>query len=347
MSYQLSDLAERFGLTRKGLDKEITGVGALESAGPNELSFLADHRQLDKALASQAAALVVTPEFAPEVENALLSPEPYLSFVRIMHLFAAGPQTGQGVHDFAFVSPAARLDPSVTCHPFSYVGADAEIGKDTVLFPGCYVGDNCRIGERCILYPNVVLMDGTALGNDVVIHPGAVLGADGFGYIPSPEGILKVPQVGHVEVGHHVEIGALAAIDRATLDTTRIGHQTKIDNLVQIAHNVSLGNACLIVAQTGISGSCTVGDQVIMGGQVGLGDHVNVGDKAMLGAKAGFHKDVPPGARQSGYPAMDHKTFRRASVLTAKLPELSRRIKQLEQQVAELAAQLAPGEDNG
>lgn len=347
MTHTLSALAKELGLAHKGEDAQITGVNTLEAAGPTELCFLADPRHASKLAGCRAGGVVLAQDNAHLVPRALVSASPYLDFVRIMHLFAKPQGEQQGVHPLAFISPGAKLGKDVACHPFAFVGPRAEIGDGSTLFPGVYVGEDCRLGKGCVLYPHVALMAGTVLGAGVTVHAGTVLGADGFGYVPADGAIMKVPQVGHVQVDDRVEIGALSAVDRATLGVTHIGSDTKIDNLVQVGHNVQIGRGCLIVSQTGVSGSSILGDRVTLGGQVGIADHLTIGSGAMVAAKAAVHKNVPEGAMQGGYPAQDASGFRRTIAQIPKLPEMARRIRALEKELERLKNLLPSGEDHG
>ncbi|NJB68875.1 UDP-3-O-[3-hydroxymyristoyl] glucosamine N-acyltransferase [Desulfobaculum xiamenense] len=347
MEFRLSELAARLGLTLRGDDCVVTGVGTLESAGPDDITFLADAKYAALLDTTRAAAVVVDEAHAAGVGRALVSANPYMDFARILFLFtpAQGCLEGTGVHERAFVHPGAEVDPTADIYPFAFVADGAKIGPRTRVFPGCYVGEGCVIGEDCTLYPNVSLMAGTVLGNRVMIHPGAVLGADGFGYVPTDDGRQKIPQVGRVVVEDDVEIGANTAIDRAMLDRTVIGHGTKIDNLVQIAHNCILGEHCTIVSQVGIAGSTKVGRGVIMAGQAGVADHVTIGNDAIIGPQCGVRTDVEEGRRMGGHPAMDYGTYMRNMSLAPKIPDLFKRVKALEKELAALVTKRT-GEDN-
>ncbi|HKK32412.1 MAG TPA: UDP-3-O-(3-hydroxymyristoyl)glucosamine N-acyltransferase, partial [Desulfomicrobiaceae bacterium] len=234
--------------------------------------------------------------------------------------------------------PEASVPDSATIGPNVFIGAGAEIGPDTTLFPGCYVGEECRVGQGCTLYPNAVLMAGTEVGDRVTLHAGVVLGSDGFGFAQSQNGMEKFPQIGRVVVEDDVEIGANSTIDRAALGETRIGQGTKIDNLVQLGHNVQVGKNSIIVAQVGVAGSTTIGEQVILAGQVGVAGHLTIGDKCRVGAKSGIGKDLKPGTDVSGIPAMPHGTYLRASTTLPKLPDMVRRIRKLEKELAKMQA---------
>ncbi|TVQ98663.1 MAG: UDP-3-O-(3-hydroxymyristoyl)glucosamine N-acyltransferase [Desulfovibrionales bacterium] len=358
MIHNLSELAHSLGLPMQGPDLSIQGVAALDRAGAEELSFLSGPKHFDVFKHTAAGAVIVPAELIPalesEVEGAgqakgrqpslLISSNPYQDFVRAVRLFAAPQGRFAGQSDAAHVHPTARIDPSVTLYPFVFVGEEVEIGKGSRLFSGVYVGEECRIGERVIIYPNAVLHSGTVIGNDVVIHAGTVLGSDGFGYIPGTQGLEKVPQVGNVVVEDHVEIGANTTIDRATLGTTRIGIGTKIDNLVQIGHNVEVGDHCILVSQVGIAGSSKLGDRVTLAGQVGIADHLHLGDGCRVGAKAGVNRSLPGGQDYLGSPAVEARKFMRVAATWNRLPEMVKRLASLEKEIEALKTNLCKDE---
>lgn len=343
MEIALSALAERLGLPLRGSDRQVSGVGPLESAGPQDVSFISAAKYAPLLKTTRAGAVICTEEFAASVDAALISANPALDFARLLELFSPPQGRFSGVSDRAFVDPGARVAEGATVFPLAYVGPGAEVGPGSRIFPGCYVGEDCRIGCDCTLYPNVTLMARTVLGDRVTVHPGAVLGADGFGYVPRPGGGRdKIPQVGIVVVEDDVEIGACTTIDRAMLEKTVIGRGTKIDNLVQVAHNCVLGENCTIIAQVGIAGSCTVGRDVIMAGQAGIADHVAIGDGAVVGPLTGVRTDIPAGMRMGGIPAMEYGTYMRNLSLAPKIPDLFKRVRQLEKALEALGG--APGQ---
>ncbi|MDY7000358.1 MAG: UDP-3-O-(3-hydroxymyristoyl)glucosamine N-acyltransferase [Thermodesulfobacteriota bacterium] len=336
MRIKLSSLAQGLGLELKGEDRDIVGVGTLESAGPEELSFLADPGYVGFLESTAAAAVILEQRYADRVRTALLSENPYLDFARALEFFAKPQGCLAGQSELAYIHASAKVHPKATVYPFAFIGAKAEIGAGTALFPGCYVGERCRVGPDCILYPRVTLMAGTILGTGVVIHAGAVLGADGFGFAQSETGREKIPQMGKVVVEDFVEIGANTTIDRATLDRTLIGKGTKIDNLVQVGHNVTMGEGCVLVSQVGISGSTRLGRGVVMAGQVGVADHVAIGDNVIIGPKSGVAKDIPEGKIMGGIPVMERGTYLRSLAAAPKLPDLLKRVNRLEKELAGL-----------
>ncbi|MBU1003041.1 MAG: UDP-3-O-(3-hydroxymyristoyl)glucosamine N-acyltransferase [Proteobacteria bacterium] len=344
MKMKLSELAGKLGLTLMGQDRDVSGVGTLESAGPEDVTFLGNPKYEGLLAGCKAAAVICTQEHAAQVASALVSVNPYLDFARLLALIT--PQQGClcGVSDEASVHPEASVDASADVYPFAFVARGASIGPRSRVFPGCYVGEDCIVGADCTLYPNVTLMAGTVLGERVMIHSGAVLGSDGFGYVETPLGREKIPQVGAVLVADDVEIGANTTIDRAMLEKTIIGSGTKIDNLVQIGHNCTFGRNCTIVSQVGVAGSCTVGNNVIIAGKAGLNDHLDIGDDVLIGPKCGVRLSIPAGKRMGGHPAMEYTTYMRHMSLAPQIPDLFKRVKKLEKELAALRAVAEEGD---
>ncbi len=333
---RLSDIAGRLGLTLQGEDAEVIGVNTLENASPDEISFLANPRYTDQLATTKACAVIVSEEHAGHVRRALVSQNPYQDFGRVLELFARPQGSFSGISPLAFIHPEAQLDNDVTVYPFAYIGPRSRIGSNTSIFPGVYIGEGCRIGQHSILYPNVVLMAGTHIGDRCILHSGCVLGADGFGFARTPQGIQKIPQVGRVSVENDVEIGANSAIDRAVLDATHIHAGTKIDNLVQIGHNVQIGQNCFIVSQVGISGSTHVGANCTFAGQVGIAGHLHIGDNVTIGPKSGVAKNIPSDVVVGGIPTVDQRTYMRTLALMPQFPDLFKRISKLEKELEKI-----------
>ncbi|WP_045218075.1 UDP-3-O-(3-hydroxymyristoyl)glucosamine N-acyltransferase [Desulfonatronum thioautotrophicum] len=358
MTHKLSELAQLLGLPLQGPDLSIQGVAALDHAGPEDLSFLAGPKHLDGFKHTEAGAVIVPAELIPALvlegesrgrgvtrqPSLLISSNSNLDFTRAVRLFAVPQGRFTGQSEAAHVHPTARLDPSVIVYPFVFVGEGVEIGKDSRLFSGVYVGEECRIGKRVTIYPNAVLHSGTVIGDDVIIHAGTVLGSDGFGYVPGAQGLEKVPQVGNVVVEDRVEIGANTTIDRASLGTTRIGVGTKIDNLVQIGHNVEVGDHCILVSQVGIAGSSKLGDRVTLAGQVGIADHLHLGDGCRVGAKAGVNRSLAGGQDYLGSPAVEARKFMRIAASWNRLPEMAKRLAAMEKEIESLKKNLCKDE---
>ena len=312
-------------------DTPIRAARPLSEAGPGDVTFVESDRHYATWEASPAAAALV-PASAPVNGKPLIRvPDPLAAFATIVLQLRGSPAarpTGR-IDPTALVHPTAVLGPGTTVGPFAVVGERAVLGERCEVGPAAHVGRNCRLGDDCALGPHVVLYDDCVLGHRVVVHANSVLGADGFGFRTQQGKHLKVPQLGHVEVGDDVEIGACTTIDRGTFGPTRIGEGTKIDNLVQIGHNCQIGRHNLLVGQVGIAGSVTTGDYVVMAGQVGVADHVTVGDRAVLGAQAGVPQDVPADARMIGTPARPSSEFYRGVHATGKLTELFRDVRRI------------------
>jgi len=317
---KLSQIARALGGELRGDGGvEIVDVAPIEDAPPGTLTFLAD-RRLAARLATTRAAAVLLPPDAPEVAlPSVRVAHPYLAFVAALELLHPPPPR-----------PAPRVDPSAV------IAASARLGPGAVVGPRVVIGERTSIGRDAILHPNVtiyhgvVVREGTRIGDRVVLHAGAVIGSDGFGYLPLPEGIRKIPQIGTVVLEDDVSVGANATVDRAALGATVVGRGTKIDNLVMVAHGCRIGPECLLAAQVGLSGSSTLGARVLLGGQVGLAGHQTVGDRAQVAAKSGVHGDVPAGAVYGGYPASEVRVWRRASAALLRLPEALRRLRRVE-----------------
>jgi UDP-3-O-[3-hydroxymyristoyl] glucosamine N-acyltransferase len=260
---------------------------------------------------------------------------PLYAFAQLLQLFTANPPHFSGISEKAFVSHRAIIGRDVSIYPYTYVSDDVVIGDKTIIYPGVFIGDETTIGDECVLYPNVTIRERVKIGSKVIIHPGSVIGSDGFGYVSEGGRHHKIPQIGGVIVGDNVEIGANVTVDRATTGNTVIGSGTKIDNLVQIAHNVRIGENSIIVAQVGIAGSSEIGNFVVLGGQVGIPDHVRISDGTMVGAQSGVVGDLTKGV-YSGSPAIAHRDWLKASVLFARLPELNKKVKELEEKLNRL-----------
>ncbi len=332
ITMKVSDIAHSLGLILNGPDCEVSGVNTLESAGPGEISFLANPKYIPLLAETRASAVIVSEEFADRVTTALVSANPYLDFGRTLHMFAKPQGSFTGISSMAYIHSDAELGEGCTVYPHVYIGPRVRIGEGTTLFPGCYLGEDCVLGESCLLYPNVTLMAGTRLGDDCVLHPGVVLGADGFGFARTEYSIQKIPQVGTVSVGNDVEIGANTTVDRAVLGVTTVGDGTKLDNLVQIGHNVSIGNDCLIVSQVGISGSTQVGDRVTMAGQVGVAGHISIGDDVTVGPKSGIARSIEAGKVMGGLPVVERNTYIRTLSVMPKLPDMYKKLRKLEKE---------------
>ncbi|HMK60441.1 MAG TPA: UDP-3-O-(3-hydroxymyristoyl)glucosamine N-acyltransferase [Dissulfurispiraceae bacterium] len=316
-------------------DTDITGVAGLSEAKAGDITFIGSGKFIKEARTSPATALIVR-EFIEDIEKPQIACiNPQLAFAKLLGYFYVKPHPYLGVSEKAVVSPTANIGENATIYPFAYIAEHAIIGKRSVIYPGVYIGAGSSIGEACTIYPNATIREGVTVGSRVIIHAGAVVGADGFGFVFDGRSHVKIPQVGRVIIEDDVEIGANTTIDRATTGSTVIGCGTKIDNQVQIGHNVQIGRGAILVAQVGIGGSSTVGDGVVLGGQAGIADHTEIEAGTMLGAKGGFMGKVSKGI-YSGGPAIPHRDWLKSTAIFAQLPELKKKIHELEEQIKTL-----------
>jgi len=336
---RLSELAACVGGQVEGNPAlEISGVNGLAEAGPTEISFYADGRYRSELEATRAAAVLADAGADVGQRACLRVANPHLAFAKISALFNPRPSFAPGLAEGAQVHPLARVHPEAAVMSGATVERGASVGARSVLFPGVYLGENAAVGEDCLLYPNVTVRERCRVGARVILHAGCVIGADGFGFAfdPSVPAHVKVPQAGIVRIEDDVEVGACSCIDRATFGETVIGRGTKIDNLVQIAHNVKVGELAILCGQVGISGSTEVGSGAVLAGQVGVVGHVRIGSMAKVGAQAGVSNSVPDGATVTGYPAIDHRVWLRSSVAFEHLSELIKDLRELKRRVQEL-----------
>jgi UDP-3-O-[3-hydroxymyristoyl] glucosamine N-acyltransferase len=343
MGYSIAQLARILGLAFQGEgDRQVTRVSGWQDADCFSVIFKdSDSQEPLPPYALRAACIIAPRSLVPPGCTAIFSERPKLDFSRAARILAPCP-TGCGTtHATASISPGAVIGPEVDIGPYVTVGA-ARIGRGSILHAGVAVADGCVVGEQCLLHPHVVLYPGVQLGDRVVLHAGVIAGSDGFGYVFDGEVQVKFPQVGKVVIEDDVEIGANTTIDRGSLGTTRIGAGSKIDNLVQIAHNVEIGRGVVIAAQTGISGSTIIGDYAVIGGQVGFGDHVRVEKGAVIGSKAGVlpGKIVRGGEVYWGVPVRPLHEFKKLNALFGRLPQMKEQIDCLKQTVQRLEAEL-------
>ncbi len=337
--HSLTKLADAIGGQIYGpSDIRIAGVNSLENAGSGDLAFLAGNRLTDAAKQSRASAVVVSQYYHDWKATQLVSMQPHLDFIHLVTRFFTKRAPRTGIAPNIAQGTDTRIGTDVSIGPFVTIGHRATIGDRVTIYPGVCVGNDVIIGPDTVLYPHVNVLEGCRVGARVIVHAGTVIGSDGFGYIQHEDRHHKIPQRGIVVIEDDVELGANVTIDRATFGRTHIKQGSKIDNQVQIAHNVTLGENGLIVAQVGIAGSTSVGKHVMIGGQAGLIDHLTIGDRAMIAAGSGIEKNVEPGATVSGRPATQHHASLRTQVLVRHLPELYRQVARLEKRLAEMEA---------
>jgi UDP-3-O-[3-hydroxymyristoyl] glucosamine N-acyltransferase len=321
----------------------IRNVASIEEAGPGEITFLANPRYQSHLRRCRASAVIVGPgiikdELVPETGKGYLEvSDPYLAFAQVLQIFAPPVHYDKKVSSRAFVDPTASLGADVTLFPGVFVAASVRVGKQTVLYPGVFLGEGAQVGDDCVLHPNVVVGEGCSIGNRVILHAGVVVGSDGFGYAGHGDGRIKIPQVGIVEIQDDVEIGANTTVDRATFGKTVISRRAKIDNLVQIAHNVIVGENSIIAAQVGIAGSTRIGKDVTLLGQAGVLNHLRIGDGATIGPQSGIPRSVPPGVVLSGgIAAAPHQEWLKVMALLPHLPKLWNLVRALEKKMSDL-----------
>lgn len=346
-SLPLAELAARLGGRLVGADddggRELSGVQNLRDAEPGDLSFLISPRYRRDAEASRAGALLVSPATAGSELGAALAArrplvvvdDPELARSRALEILYPVELPRPGVHPTAVVEEGAEVAASASLGPFAVVGAGSRVADGAAIGAHAVIGRRCLVGAGSVLHPHVVLYDDTELGERVTVHSGTVLGADGFGYVSRADGHHKVPQVGRVVIGDDVEVGALSAVDRATVGATRVGAGSKIDNLVQVGHNVEVGRAALLCGQAGVAGSTRLGDGVVLAGQAGVSGHLDLGDRVQVAAASPVVRDVPAGTVVSStVPAIEVGRWRRQAVMLGRLDEMWHRLKALERRLA-------------
>ena len=336
MEFHLKEIAERIGGKVLGDDRVIiTGIASLAEACPGEISFYADPRFKELLKSTKASAILIGEPGAGFEGSQVIVRNPALAYAKVAALFAPPPRW-VGVSERAFISSSAVIGANASIYPLAYVGEEAVVGENVILFPGVFIGDRVKIGNHTVLYPNVTVMNDCIIGNEVVIHAGTVIGSDGFGFVRDGSVNVKIPQMGIVQIDDHVELGANNCIDRAALGKTWIKRGVKTDNLVQIAHNVVIGEDTLLVAQAAIGGSVSIGNQVVIGGQVAIRDHLRVEDRAMIGSQSGVAKSLGVGEIVSGSPAIPHRLWLKTSALIPHLPDFVARLRRLEKRLDDL-----------
>jgi len=311
----------------------ITGINSLDKASRGEISFFFDNRYRDYIKETKASALIVSGPVDTYKGSQLVVSNPKLAYARLAGIFAPPVSRFDGISKSAVIEETSVIGMNASIYPMVYVGKEAVIGDNVTLYPGTFIGDKVRVGDRTVIYANVSIMRDCIVGKDVIIHAGCVIGSDGFGYVRDGSENVKIPQLGIVQLDDNVEIGANTTIDRAAHGKTWIQRGVKTDNLVQIAHNVIVGEDTILVAQAGISGSVHIGREVVIGGQAGIKDHIEIGDKAMIGSGAGVHKSISKGEMVLGDPSMPYRLWLKTRSLIARLPQINERLRNLEKKL--------------
>jgi UDP-3-O-[3-hydroxymyristoyl] glucosamine N-acyltransferase len=321
--------------------KQISGVAPFDRASGEDVTLAGSARFLKRLDECGAGALIVPRDTRPCERNLLRVENPQVAFAKVVSFFFPSKKPSAGIHPAALIGAQFSSGVDVAIAAGVVIGDRVAIGHRVWLFPGVYLGDDVQLGDDVILYPNVTILDGCRLGRRVTVHAGTVIGSDGFGFAPDGHAYHKIPHIGTVEIEDDVEIGANNTIDRATFGKTQIGRGVKTDNLVHIAHNVSIGEDTVIVSQVGISGSVTVGRHVILAGQAGIAGHLTIGDGATIGPRAGVAKSVAPGQVVMGAPEMPHKQWLRVQRIIPMLPDLKKRLEDLEKKLQKLQKEAA------
>lgn len=334
MPFTAADIAKRLqGEVRGDGSVTLTGFAPADRAQPGDLTFAENETFFHRADASAASAILVAGDFTSAKKALIRVANARVAFARVLPLFFPEPVFAPGVHATAIVAASALVDPTAHIGPYCVVGEQTRIGARAVLQGGNHLGDGVQLGDDSNIFPNVTIYSRSQIGQRVRIHAGTVIGSDGYGYVFDQGIHLKVPQVGYVLIGDDVEIGANVTVDRGALGPTVIGKGTKIDNLVQVAHNVVIGEHCLLVAQVGIAGSTKLGNYVIFGGQVGIAGHLKIGNQVTIGAQSGVMHDIKDGEKILGTPGVPDRQFKRQIIALQQLPDLIRRVRELEKKL--------------
>ena len=338
----IEELAQCIEATLQGSSEVlISGLSHLEGATGGDLSFVLKPKFHEAARKSQAAAFLTTHPIPHDSRPQLICSNPMLAIVALAQKYFLPPLPHRGIHDSAVRGYDVRIGPNVSIGPLVTIGDRAQIGSGVTIYAGVHIGEDAVIGDDCILYPHVSLLSNCVLGHRVILHSGAVIGSDGFGYAQHEGRHQKIPQLGNVLIEDDVELGANVTVDRATFGSTVIKQGTKVDNQVQIAHNVVIGEHCIVVAQVGIAGSTRLGHHVMIGGQAGLVDHLRIGDQVRIASGAGVTNHVESNQTVGGRPAVDHNTWRKAQVLQYQLPDMRNELRNLKKEVEVLKRRLS------
>jgi UDP-3-O-[3-hydroxymyristoyl] glucosamine N-acyltransferase len=318
-------------------DPDLQGLAPLDTAGQSHVTFLINPKYEAQLAQTKAGAVILGKRNLDLKIGQIVHPNPHYAFAKTAQLFVKPHSDFSGVSQQAFIDPTAKLGANATIYPFVYIGKGVVIGDNVTIYANTYIGSGSKLGNDCIIHPNVVIAHGSKIGNRVIVNPGAVLGADGFGFAPGKDDIAKIPQIGVVVIEDDVEIGSLCNVDRGALTETRIKKGTKLDSLVHVAHNVVVGENCMLCGQTGIAGSARIGNWVITAGQTAINGHIQVGDRIQLGARGVIDNDLLESGTYHGFPAKPSRTHWREQASIAKIPEMMKELRELRQKVQELA----------
>jgi UDP-3-O-[3-hydroxymyristoyl] glucosamine N-acyltransferase len=333
----ITELAARLGAEVRGPgDTEIRGVAGIRDARAGDITYLSDQKHKNDLVSCRASAVIVSQDMQDVSIPALVVKNPRYAFALALGIFYGRPYLPGGISDRAVIGKDVVLGNDLTILPYAVVADGAKIGSRVTLYPGVYIGRGSNIGDDSVLYANVSIREGVSLGCRVIIHSGTVIGSDGFGFVTHAGQHHKIPQVGNVIIEDDVEIGANCTIDRATLGSTVIKKGTKLDNLVHIAHNVTIGEHCLLAGQSGVAGSTTIGNYVVVGGKAAISDHLTIGDRVMIAGGSGVSRDISSGQVIAGYLAIPMRDWLKVQAVLPKLPELKKIVSQLEERINEL-----------
>lgn len=340
MEFTAKQIADFIGGKVEGdINATVNTFAKIEEGTKGAISFLSNPKYIHYIYDTQSSIVLINNDVELErpVSTTLIRVDnAYECVAKLLQLYDAARPKKQGIDSLAFISPKATIGENVYIGAFAYIGDNAVIGNGTMVYPHATIVDNVKIGEKCKIYPNVVIYEGCKLGNEVTIHSGSVIGADGFGFAPNTEGYAKIPQIGIVTIEDNVEIGANTCIDRSTMGSTIIRKGVKLDNLIQVAHNVEIGENTVMSAQVGIAGSTKIGSWCMFGGQVGLAGHITVGDKTFLGAQSGVPGNIKGDQTLIGTPPMEPKAYFKSQAIFRKLPDMYKQINELQKQLDEL-----------
>lgn len=317
-------------------DPELQGLAPLDAADQAHVTFLINAKYETQLSQTKAGAVILAKKNPDLTIGQLVHPNPHYAFAKTAQFFVKPHSDFSGISQQAFIDPSAKIGANATIYPFVYIGKGVVIGDNATIYANSYIGSGSKLGNDCIIHPNVVIAHGSKIGNRVIINPGAVLGADGFGFAPGKDDIAKIPQVGIVVLEDDVEIGSLCNVDRGALTETRIKRGTKLDSLVHVAHNVVVGENCMLCGQTGIAGSARIGNWVITAGQTAINGHIQVGDRIQLGARGVIDNDLLEAGAYHGFPAKPSRTYWREQASIAKIPDMMKELRELRQLVQEL-----------